>query len=84
MAIYLSGIQPSGLPHLGNYFGAIKHHIDLQSQAPEPAPERPSEGPAEHFYFIAFEYFIRYRNIQNDVLPAHILSDHEALFLFIF
>ena len=53
MAIYLSGIQPSGLPHLGNYFGAIKHHIDLQSQAPEPAPERPSEGPAEHFYFIA-------------------------------
>lgn len=26
---YLSGIQPSGIPHLGNYFGAIKPHIEL-------------------------------------------------------
>ncbi len=24
---YLSGIQPSGLPHLGNYFGAMRQHI---------------------------------------------------------
>lgn len=29
---YLSGIQPSGQLHLGNYFGAIKQHIDKQSQ----------------------------------------------------
>ena len=41
MPTYLSGIQPSGYPHLGNYFGAIKRHIDLLSE----------EG--EHFYFIA-------------------------------
>jgi len=41
MATYLSGIQPSGLPHLGNYFGAIRQHIDL-----------PARG-GEHFYFIA-------------------------------
>lgn len=41
MPTYLSGIQPSGCPHLGNYFGAIKRHIELQAQ----------EG--EHFYFIA-------------------------------
>lgn len=26
----LSGVQPSGSLHLGNYFGAIKHHIELQ------------------------------------------------------
>src|SRR5262245_18215738 len=26
----LSGIQPSGKLHLGNYFGAIKQHIELQ------------------------------------------------------
>lgn len=26
---YLSGIQPSGTPHLGNYFGAISQHIAL-------------------------------------------------------
>lgn len=36
----LSGIQPSGRPHLGNYFGAIRQYIDLQSGN-------------EPFYFIA-------------------------------
>ncbi len=38
---HLSGIQPSGLLHLGNYFGAIRQHIAL------------SEQDGEHFYFIA-------------------------------
>jgi tryptophanyl-tRNA synthetase len=28
----LSGIQPSGVLHLGNYFGAIKQHIELQHE----------------------------------------------------
>ena len=28
----LSGVQPSGKLHLGNYFGAIKQHIALQSE----------------------------------------------------
>ncbi len=38
----LSGVQPSGKLHLGNYFGAIRQHIDLQ------------DDPAnECFYFIA-------------------------------
>jgi tryptophanyl-tRNA synthetase len=41
MVTYLSGIQPSGLPHLGNYFGAIAQHVEL-----------PRLG-GEHFYFIA-------------------------------
>jgi tryptophanyl-tRNA synthetase len=36
----LSGVQPSGKLHLGNYFGAIKQHIALQLEA-------------ECFYFIA-------------------------------
>src|SRR5262245_20597073 len=26
----LSGIQPSGALHLGNYYGAIKQHLELQ------------------------------------------------------
>ncbi len=38
---YLSGIQPSGLLHLGNYFGAIERHVALQ------------ERPGRHYYFIA-------------------------------
>ena len=37
---FLSGVQPSGKLHLGNYFGAIKQHIALQDEA-------------ECFYFIA-------------------------------
>lgn len=37
----LSGIQPSGRLHIGNYFGAIRPHIDLQN------------GGHECFYFIA-------------------------------
>lgn len=41
MNTYLSGIQPSGRPHLGNYFGAIRQHIALQSE------------PGRRFYFIA-------------------------------
>jgi tryptophanyl-tRNA synthetase len=41
MNTYLSGIQPSGRPHLGNYFGAIRKHVDLQRE----------EGRC--FYFIA-------------------------------
>ncbi len=36
----LSGIQPSGKLHLGNYFGAIQQHISLQDQG-------------DGFYFIA-------------------------------
>lgn len=28
----LSGIQPSGTLHLGNYFGAMKQHIELQEE----------------------------------------------------
>lgn len=38
----LSGVQPTGVPHLGNYFGAIQQHIALQD-----------EFPGECFYFIA-------------------------------
>ncbi len=36
----LSGVQPTGKLHLGNYFGAIKQHIELQNEG-------------EAFYFIA-------------------------------
>jgi len=41
MTTFLSGIQPSGLLHLGNYFGAIRQHVASTAEA------------GEHFYFIA-------------------------------
>ncbi|MFH1201030.1 MAG: tryptophan--tRNA ligase [bacterium] len=30
--VFLSGVQPSGKPHLGNYFGAMKQFVDLQKE----------------------------------------------------
>ncbi len=36
----LSGIQPTGRPHWGNYFGAIRQYVDLQAEE-------------QSFYFIA-------------------------------
>lgn len=36
----LSGMQPSGNPHLGNYLGAMRQHIEMQNQG-------------ECYYFIA-------------------------------
>jgi tryptophanyl-tRNA synthetase len=40
----LSGVQPSGTLHLGNYFGAIQQHVELQG---------PPGSPEQAFYFIA-------------------------------
>jgi tryptophanyl-tRNA synthetase len=40
----LSGVQPSGTLHLGNYFGAVQQHIELA---------RGAGGPLAAFYFIA-------------------------------
>src|SRR5207248_2320814 len=37
---FLSGVQPSGKLHLGNYFGAVRQHIALQDEG-------------QCFYFIA-------------------------------
>jgi tryptophanyl-tRNA synthetase len=29
--ILVSGVKPTGRPHIGNYFGAIKQFVDLQN-----------------------------------------------------
>ena len=39
---FLSGIQPTNIPHIGNYFGAIKNWVKSQE-----------EGEMEAFYFLA-------------------------------
>ena len=30
--VFISGVQPSGKPHIGNYFGAMKQFVDLQNE----------------------------------------------------
>jgi tryptophanyl-tRNA synthetase len=63
---FLSGVQPSGDLHLGNYFGAIKQHIALQD-----------EGQA--YYFIANYHALttlrdadRLRNLTTDVAITYL------------
>ncbi|KAE9418987.1 hypothetical protein Angca_008123, partial [Angiostrongylus cantonensis] len=34
LEVYFSGIQPTGVPHLGNYFGFIEPWIQLQNSLP--------------------------------------------------
>jgi tryptophanyl-tRNA synthetase len=46
MTRYLSGVQPTGLPHLGNYFGAIEQHIHASR----------SLGPTDSAFFFIADY----------------------------
>ncbi len=56
----LTGIQPSGIPHLGNYFGAMRQVCDLQSKG-------------ESFLFIA-DYHSLTTNPKADVLRSYITN----------
>ena len=56
----LTGIQPSGIPHLGNYFGAMRQVCDLQSKG-------------ESFLFIA-DYHSLTTNPKADDLRARVVN----------
>jgi tryptophanyl-tRNA synthetase len=64
----LSGIQPSGKLHIGNYFGAMHQHLKLQAEH-------------ECFYFIADYHALTSNPIPADV-PGNVLDvamDYMAL-----
>lgn len=58
----LSGVQPSGKLHLGNYFGALKQHVELQ--------EIPK---AEPYYFIADYHSLT--TVQDQEVLAGLVRD---------
>ena len=75
----LSGIQPTGRPHWGNYFGAIRQYIDLQNED-------------QAFYFIAnLHALTTIRNGEElrqnsldtamDLLALGLDPDHAVLFI---
>ena len=35
--VVFSGIQPTGIPHLGNYLGALRNWVSMQSSFPSTA-----------------------------------------------
>lgn len=47
--VVVSGIQPSGALHLGNYFGALRQHVALGNR---PGAGGAGSGPGEAYYFI--------------------------------
>lgn len=48
-----SGIQPTGIPHVGNYFGAISHWVALQNAAANAADSRSMRPErSRHMYCI--------------------------------
>ncbi len=64
----LSGIQPSGRLHIGNYFGAMRQHLQLQAEH-------------EGFYFIA-DYHALTSNPSPEAMAQHSLDvamDYMAL-----
>ncbi|MEN6578711.1 MAG: tryptophan--tRNA ligase [Phycisphaerales bacterium] len=64
----LSGIQPSGRLHIGNYFGAMRQHLQLQAEH-------------ESYYFIA-DYHALTSNPKPEAIAQHTLDvamDYLAL-----
>ena len=64
----LSGIQPSGRLHIGNYFGAMRQHLQLQAEH-------------ESYYFIA-DYHALTSNPSPEAIARHTLDvamDYMAL-----
>jgi len=49
----LSGIQPTGNLHLGNYLGAIRNWVRMQDEMPAADAANSSDGDARCFFFLA-------------------------------
>lgn len=61
--VLLSGVKPTGRPHIGNYFGAMKQMVDLQN----------THSDAEKFFMIADYHGLNF--IQNaDEMKQNILD----------
>jgi tryptophanyl-tRNA synthetase len=71
MTRFLSGIQPSGKPHLGNYFGAITQHLEAASAA--------EVGSDDALFFIA-DYHALTTVTDSDLL-AELVWDIAATYL---
>ncbi len=66
----LSGVKPTGRPHLGNYFGAMRQFVDLQNQ---------NEG--ENFFMIANYHALNFIQDKNTLkkLTDSLIIDFLAI-----
>lgn len=44
--VIFSGIQPTGVPHIGNYYGALRNWVDLQT------PSSPNEKHTVYYSIV--------------------------------
>lgn len=71
---YLSGVQPTGELHLGNYFGVIKQQLELQEEA--------ERSNAECFFFIADYHALTNSSLTKEQLENytyHVAATYLAL-----
>jgi len=68
--ILLSGVKPTGAPHLGNYFGAMKQFVDLSK-----------EEDVESFVFIADYHALNFIQNKEEMKSniVNILLDYLAI-----
>ena len=68
--ILLSGVKPTGAPHLGNYFGAMKQFVDLSK-----------DGDVESFVFIADYHALNFIQNKEEMKSniINILLDYLAI-----
>lgn len=68
--ILLSGVKPTGAPHLGNYFGAMKQFVDLSK-----------EGDVESYIFIADYHALNFIQNKEEMKSniINILLDYLAI-----
>jgi tryptophanyl-tRNA synthetase len=68
----LSGVQSSGKQHLGNYYGAIRQFVELQSASG-------STGLVENLYFIANLHALN--SIRDPILARQLTKETAAAFV---
>jgi tryptophanyl-tRNA synthetase len=71
MPRFLSGIQPSGRPHVGNYFGAIQQHLEAASRA--------TPGGDDALFFIADLHALT--SVEDAATVRELVADVAATYL---
>ncbi|EPY53384.1 tryptophan-tRNA ligase Msw1 [Schizosaccharomyces cryophilus OY26] len=61
----VSGIQPTGIPHIGNYLGSLRQWVDIQNSIP-------SSSSSQCFFFIADLHALTVPQIPHDLYQRRI------------
>ena len=61
--VVLTGIKPTGIPHIGNYFGAIKQAIEMSQNL-----------EFDNFYFIADYHALNSLKTKEDLQKLKIIA----------